>query len=284
MSAQWRQHIITFPDRATAEQVATEHLRPALVAAAEAGVLRGEWFVRKPFWKLRYLADPDAETPVDALLDTLAGAAVTEWTLGIYEPETVAFGGTEGMTVAHDLFHHDSRHVLRRAPGRNTPTPLGACEVATILCQAMLRAAGLDWFEQGDVWVKVADLRPAPPEHPLVTPSAPLAAKMLRLMTLDARSLCDPQRNGPLVGFAPGWTRSNTPDRPRRPGPPRSPAARPAGCPRPPRSLPRQPGRNHSRRTVRPVRSGVKHGVHRRPDRIPAIKTEWSLRRDHAHR
>lgn len=59
----------------------------------------------------------------------------------------------------------------------------------------MMRGAGLDWFEQGDVWAKVAALRPAtapqPPER-----AAELAPAMRKLMTADAHSLC--RLGGPL--------------------------------------------------------------------------------------
>lgn len=52
-----------------------------------------------------------------------------------------------------------------------------------------------DWFEQGDVWAKIAALRPVtsplPPER-----VAELAPAARQLMTTDARSLCRP--DGPL--------------------------------------------------------------------------------------
>ncbi|HEY4376477.1 MAG TPA: thiopeptide-type bacteriocin biosynthesis protein, partial [Acidimicrobiales bacterium] len=198
MPANWRQYNIEFPDPRTADVAAAQHLRPALVAAQNDGTLRGWWFVRKQPWKLRYQADPHTDTPLDELLDALTGDYVTSWTMGVYEPETLAFGGEDGMHVAHELFHADSYHLLIRAPGRDTPTALGSRETAVVLCGAMLRAAGLDWFEQGDVWAKVAALRPTqqPPPGKIT-----LVAKMQRLMTTDTRTLCDPRRGGPLVGL-----------------------------------------------------------------------------------
>jgi protein-L-isoaspartate(D-aspartate) O-methyltransferase len=96
------------------------------------------------------------------------------------------------MDAAHELFHSDSRHLLTYQP---SPMHLGRRETAVLLASAIMRGAGLDWFEQGDVWAKVAALRPAtappPPER-----VAELAPAMQKLMTADAHSLCRP--DGPL--------------------------------------------------------------------------------------
>ena len=85
----------------------------------------------------------------------------TRWWPTVYEPETAAFGGPAGMHAAHDLFCADSRGALdyarRPAPG------LGRRELSILLISALLRAAGLDWFEHGDVFDRVAQLRPTPP-------------------------------------------------------------------------------------------------------------------------
>jgi len=63
------------------------------------------------------------------------------------------------MDIAHTLFHHDSQHILTRVT--QTDPALGQRETTVLLYSTMLRAAGLDWFEQGDVWAKVTALRPA---------------------------------------------------------------------------------------------------------------------------
>ncbi len=63
------------------------------------------------------------------------------WLPYIYESETDAFGGTEAMDVAHELFHQDSRHLLTYQPG---PENLGRRETAVLLASAMMRASGLD--------------------------------------------------------------------------------------------------------------------------------------------
>jgi protein-L-isoaspartate(D-aspartate) O-methyltransferase len=201
----WCQYNIEFPDRGTAQHVAAHDLRPALNAAQDAGLLRSWWFMRKQPWKLRYLPeDPASGAAVAGLLDKLAaGHRITSWAPGIYEPETTAFGGEKGMGAAHDLFHHDSVHLLARAAQRSAPA-LGQRETTVLLCSVLLRAAGLDWYEQGDVWGKVAELRPAAPGT--VTPgrAAGLAPAIHRLMTVHARPLCVPGRDGPLAGYD-GW-------------------------------------------------------------------------------
>jgi protein-L-isoaspartate(D-aspartate) O-methyltransferase len=196
----WQQHNIAFPDRGTAQHIAAADLYPALLAAEEDGALRRWWFVRKQPWKVRYLA-PQPCVVVTDLLDKLAAEGrIHGWNHGIYEPETTAFGGAESMNVAHTLFHQDSRHLLR--PPGATPAKLGRRETTAVLCSVMLRAAGLDWYEQGDVWAKVAELRspvPAavPPGH-----KGRLTEAMRRLMTADDRTLTNP--GGPLAGQR-GW-------------------------------------------------------------------------------
>jgi protein-L-isoaspartate(D-aspartate) O-methyltransferase len=198
----WCQYNIEFPDRDTAGHVAARDLLPALTAAQDAGLLHGWWFMRKQPWKLRFLPDaPDATAAITVLLGQLtATGQITSWASGIYEPETLAFGGQQGMTVAHDVFHYDSRHILARAARVGAPA-LGQRETLVMLCSVMLRAAGLDWYEQGDVWARLASLRPA--ETAAISPerTAALVPAMHRLMTTDARSLCTPGHDGPLAPY-----------------------------------------------------------------------------------
>jgi thiopeptide-type bacteriocin biosynthesis protein len=47
---------------------------------------------------------------------------------------------------------------IRRDP------PIGRRELSVLLVNAMLAAAQLDWFERGDVFARVARMRPAPPQ------------------------------------------------------------------------------------------------------------------------
>ena len=195
----WRQYTIEFPDPTAAEDIAASVLAPALAAAQDEGVLHGWWYVRKyPTWRWRYLADDPTSHRVEDLLETLAGQdRITNWTRGVYEPETLAFGGSAGMQIAHELFHQDSRHLLLDL---SPATTLGRRELAVLLCSVLMRGAGLDWYEQGDTWAKIADLRPSPslavPEQ-----AAELARAINRLMTVDAHSLA--KTGGPLVGLGP---------------------------------------------------------------------------------
>ncbi|MFI6464538.1 methyltransferase, FxLD system [Streptomyces sp. NPDC050538] len=192
----WHQHNITFADRATAQRAIAERLGPTLLAAQEEGQLTGWWFMNKQPWPLRYRAATPSPL-VESLLSELAvDGTVRSWTYGIYESETTAFGGTATMEAAHDLFHQDSRYLLTYQPG---PDQLGRRETAVLLFSSLMRAAKLDWFEQGDVWAKAALLRPA---AEALTPerTAALIPAMRTLMTIDARSLC--RTDGPLDGYA----------------------------------------------------------------------------------
>lgn len=194
----WQQHNITFADRESAQHAIAERLGPVLLAAEADGHLTGWWFMNKQPWPLRYVADEPSPV-VEALLSDLVGdGTVVSWLPCVYEPETDAFGGPKSMAIAHNLFHQDSRHLLTYQPG---PEYLGRRETSVLLVSAMMRAAGLDWFEQGDVWAKVAALRPStisPPRGRV----AELAPSMRKLMTAEAHGLCCP--TGPLAGHD-GW-------------------------------------------------------------------------------
>ncbi|MFF2331233.1 MULTISPECIES: methyltransferase, FxLD system [unclassified Streptomyces] len=194
----WQQHNITFADRESAQRAIAERLAPVLLKAEADGQLTGWWFMNKSPWPLRYRA-AEPSPAVEGLLSALVDHGTTvSWLPDIYEPETDAFGGTEAMGIAHELFHQDSRHLLTYQPG---PENLGRRETAVLLASAMMRAAGLDWFEQGDVWAKVAALRPKT-DHLPAERAAELAPAMRKLMTADAHSLC--RRSGPLAGHD-GW-------------------------------------------------------------------------------
>ncbi|MFF3640439.1 methyltransferase, FxLD system [Streptomyces sp. NPDC002564] len=195
MSA-WCQHNITFHDRDSGQQLITQRIGPALLAAERDGLLHAWWFMNKQPWPLRYRHDERARDTITRLLDQLAADdRIKDWTTGIYEPETAAFGGQAAMHTAHQLFHRDSRNLLAYPVALGH---LGRRETAVVLCSAMMRAAGLDWYEQGDVWGKVAQLRPAPVSGP--TWNAATSTAMRRLMTVNATKLCDPSNSGPLIG------------------------------------------------------------------------------------
>lgn len=204
MPDSWCQHNIVFHDRDSAQHVISDLLGPALLAADRGGVLRRWWFMNKQPWPLRYRRDNRARDTVTGLLDQLVAVGqIKDWTDGIYEPETAAFGGQAALHVAHGLFHHDSRHLLSYQAG---PGHLGRRETAVVLCSAMMRAAGLDWYEQGDVWDKVSHLRPAE-SAPALPWSTGTATAMRRLMSVNTAALCNPSNVGPLAGHD-TWVRA----------------------------------------------------------------------------
>ncbi|MFG1755357.1 thiopeptide-type bacteriocin biosynthesis protein [Streptosporangium sandarakinum] len=158
---QWYQVRVEFTDWGNAETLGATLLGPRLDHLQAGGAVSGWWFLRKyPCWRLR-LRDADTAA-VNRVLDELTAAgALARWWPTVYEPEVAAFGGPTGMHLAHSLFCADSRGVLDYA--RHSAPGLGRREVSLLLLTALLAAAGLDWFERGDVFDRAARLRPAPP-------------------------------------------------------------------------------------------------------------------------
>ena len=149
----WRQLNLTCTDWRTAEQVAAASLGPLITGAHDAGALASWWFIRKgDTWRIRI------ESPADGLTEhvtacLLRADGVRSVTETIYEPETTAFGGPAGMDAAHRLFHADSRHLL----SQGAQPRLGLRrELPVVLASRLLRAARLDWYEQGDCWARLA--------------------------------------------------------------------------------------------------------------------------------
>ncbi|MBT2412076.1 thiopeptide-type bacteriocin biosynthesis protein [Streptomyces sp. ISL-12] len=157
----WQQIYVQFTDWDKAEQLAADRLDPVLELARADDRITAWWFIRKhPSWRFRVLPrDPDGQTPaeVTVLLDELADAGELRWWPGVYEPETAAFGDVTSMSIAHTLFCADSHAVLATPHGA-----LGRRELSVLLCSTLMRAAGLEWYEQGDVWHRVTRDRPLP--------------------------------------------------------------------------------------------------------------------------
>lgn len=191
MDTPWQQITITFPDRDSAEDTALTHLAP-LLAAPETARTIGPWFfLRKaPSWRIRYQPPGDPDAAENHLLHALGPLHreqhFTAVTPTIYEPETHAFGGAEAMTAAHRLFHLDSHHLLAHL-SRHRARPHRR-ELAILLCTTLLRAASLDWYEQGDVWARVADHRDPPPPQP-DDRTKKLREGLRHLMTADVAQL-----------------------------------------------------------------------------------------------
>ena len=187
-SAGWRQLSVWCANWQVAEDAALTHLAPALGAATARGAVTSWWFVRKgPSWRIRiHLTHriPDGHRDVEDVggggdggdvVDAVTAALLASGDVlrvaeRVYEPETIAFGGPAAMTVAHELFAADSAHVLDHlARTRGTERDDHRRELGLLLAGRMMAAAGLDWYEQGDVWHRLAPHRGAallPPPSP----------------------------------------------------------------------------------------------------------------------
>ncbi|MGW2137611.1 methyltransferase, FxLD system [Streptomyces sp. NPDC001773] len=197
----WPQRLIQFTDWSHAEATTVEHLLPVLIAQESE---LAQWsFLRKfPCWRLRYRpASPDSAKALDAALDELVDAGIlASWTHSIYEPEETAFGGPAAMKIAHTLFHYDSRHLLDDLPRQQAASGpgLGRRELAVLLLSVAMRAAGLDWYEQGDVWARIAAERPG---DEIRSPQRHRVA-VHRLMTVDISTTSRSVTQGRLAPLA----------------------------------------------------------------------------------
>jgi protein-L-isoaspartate(D-aspartate) O-methyltransferase len=173
----WWHASIAFPNRQVTRRAASE-----LAAALEG--MRYHFLRKDGGLRLR------TERSVSDALDILViREVVKSWSRGVYEPETTAFGGSLAMDVAHELFCADSGPALAE-----TGSP-GGRERCILLLSTMHRAAGLDPFEIGDVWVRLAALRP-PVAPPTGDAREKAVAGMRRLMYADAAQRPDAE---------PGW-------------------------------------------------------------------------------
>ncbi len=203
----WRQITITFADWTRAESTALTHLAPTLTDAQTEGLIASWFFVRKaPCWRIRYLPGQPTEAAQEYLqshLDDLQRRRqIVDAIPVIYEPEVHAFGGDEGMDTAHRLFHLDSRHLLTHLHSTShQPETRHRRELSILFCAAMLHAAGLDWYEEGDVWARVAAHRE--PSEPIPEDSRhALQGNLRRLISVDIGSLT---HEGSPLAFAAGW-------------------------------------------------------------------------------
>ncbi|MEV4515192.1 methyltransferase, FxLD system [Dactylosporangium sp. NPDC049525] len=180
--AGWRQLNLTFDTWQAAERAAAEQFGPMLIGADDDSTLTGWWFVRKgPTWRLRLRPSPDTDR-VAALIDRLTSVVgLRDWAETIYEPETPGLGGDAAMDTAHRLFHADSRHLLQHLAGADRDHRR---ELGLLLATRLLTGAGQDWYEQGDVWTRVAAHRAAAgPDD--IAPAHLTAVRRLLLATAD---------------------------------------------------------------------------------------------------
>ncbi|MEU2250948.1 thiopeptide-type bacteriocin biosynthesis protein [Streptomyces sp. NPDC019224] len=130
----------------------------------------------------------------------VADGHLQRWWPGIYEPETPAFGGKTSMTAAHALFVTDSREIQQL---RRHGLTVGPRELSVLLCTIMMRAARLEWYEQGDVWDRVitTEHRSAVSDVPAERLNA-RAQEIRPLLLADSDALL--RSEGPLEPVA-GW-------------------------------------------------------------------------------
>lgn len=192
-SCSWTQVSVTFPDWAQAEPIMTARLAPHLSAAEAHGLIGAWFFIRKhPCWRVRYLpaaeAAAEARTSIEQHLSELtASRLISGWVSAVYEPEVHAFGGARAMAAAHRLFHQDSRCLMAHLQDHSGTRAGHRRELSLMLCSVLMRAARQDWYEQGDVWARVAQHRDLPAGH---TPQASgtLHEAVTRLISVDAES------------------------------------------------------------------------------------------------
>lgn len=198
----WHQVNITFADWSGAEQAALSHLVPFLCTAEDEGELALWWVIRKrPCWRVRYLlSSVGSHARIGRELDALTTAGhIVGWTPAIYEPEVHAFGGHAAMEVAHRFFHRDSRALLTHLQDAAEAARDHRREMSLMLCSVLMRSAGLDPYEQGDVWARVADHREVPSTvaQNSVDRLRPAAHRMI---TVDAEGQMS--QDGPLASAA----------------------------------------------------------------------------------
>lgn len=202
----WYQVRVEFPDWNTAETTAVTSLGPRLDHLTNEGACGGWWFLRKhPCWRLRFThAHVDA---VNHVLDDLTTTGeLTRWWPSLYEPETAAFGGRAGIRIVHDLFCADSHGVLTYL--RQPQPALGRRELSLLLLGGLLQAAGLDWFERGDVFARVAQMRPI--DHITDSRLDALTANVRGLLTVAPTTDNSLFEADNAVPFAAPWHRAYT--------------------------------------------------------------------------
>ncbi|MEU9710858.1 thiopeptide-type bacteriocin biosynthesis protein [Streptomyces sp. NPDC047967] len=153
----WWQTYLHFTDWSNSDSTFAEHVLPILHEAEAADAIDGWWYTRKhPCWRLRLRVQPagGAKLTIGDGFDRLVSDGhLQRWWPSIYEPETSAFGGKTSMTAAHALFVIDSREIQQLR--LRDDLAIGPRELSVLLCTIMMRAARLEWYEQGDVWDRV---------------------------------------------------------------------------------------------------------------------------------
>jgi thiopeptide-type bacteriocin biosynthesis protein len=207
----WYHANIQFHDWRTVEPLIVAELAPRMHHLTATGAITGWWFLRKyPCLRLRMHPSADAvpqtRDAINASLDDFGRTEPIErWWPSRYEPETFAFGGPPGLSAAHDHFCADTlgtvAYLGQQAPG------IGRRELSVLLCTTMLAAAGLDWFEIGDVWNRIADLRP-PASAPTPERHRRLVEQLQTLLSLGAGPANSLLQTSTSTAFAAQWARA----------------------------------------------------------------------------
>lgn len=192
----WHQVNIEFADYPTAERAFLTYLLPPLQQATDTGTVGAWWFVRKcPCWRLRIapgsqaLIEDTSKHIAEALDSAVSWGVVKRYWPSLYEPETTAFGGPNGIKLAHDLFRVDSIGILDYLRRTNTDDG-GLLDVKTtslLVTSHFLRAANQEWSEQGDVWARVEAKRPLADDVPAERVTA-MTGTLRKLLAIDAGS------------------------------------------------------------------------------------------------
>ena len=176
-TARWHQVRVCPGQQQTPELTLATVVGPRLDSLTASSAPGGGWWYmnKPPGWRIR-LRDTPPVLASEFFDGLVAAGAITAWNPALYEPEAAAFGGSAGMDIAHDLFCADTSGIL--AYVRQDNPPLGRREVSVLLISAMLAAAGVDWYERGDIFTRVAAMRPEP--APGTNGQAALLAGQLR--------------------------------------------------------------------------------------------------------
>ncbi|MEV7124002.1 methyltransferase, FxLD system [Kitasatospora griseola] len=193
----WQQVNLSYGTWQAAEHGAAHHLLSLLAQAEHTGTLNAWWFVRKrETWRLRLQPAPSHQDATALATQLAALPQLRSHAHGVvYEPEIRRFGGPDAMAVAHRLFHSDSRHVLTHL-ARTAAGPNHRHVIAVRLATRLMRAAGQDFYEQGDIWSLVAEHRVT---DTTPQPSAPLLAGVQLLLTAERDNPDSP------LSQAPAW-------------------------------------------------------------------------------
>jgi thiopeptide-type bacteriocin biosynthesis protein len=164
----WR--LVTTTD-ATHDSLLHERVLPLLAALVQADTVDNWWFLRKPHGgpHLRLRLHPAPRSDLAELTSALVGhfeswrqeGELLRCSRLVYEPEVSIFGGAGGMELAHELFWRDSVGYCRSMPVLSARGFQFSAGVSAALLAGCFQGAGLDWFEQGDVWRIVGMLRAA---------------------------------------------------------------------------------------------------------------------------